>query len=262
MTWYESAFGPHYGWLYAHRDETEAAACVDALAGIVSFAAGRVLDLGCGEGRHLDTLVAQTPRGVIGVDLSAPLLRAAKARTSAQTPTGLLRADMRALPLADSAFGTVVSLFTAFGYFGGLDAHGDLLIEIARVLEPEGAWCLDYLNCRRVRRDLSRETASNERVVGPCRVTETKRLDSGGTRILKRVQIDPLPGRQEEAAERGIPSAGLDYTEAVALFEPEALDALAARAGLVRRDALGGYDGRPFAPDTAERWILVYGKRP
>ncbi|MBC8424892.1 class I SAM-dependent methyltransferase [bacterium] len=262
MTWYESAFGAHYGWLYAHRNAAEAAACVEALARIVPFAAGRVLDLGCGEGRHLGPLAAQAPRGVVGVDLSAPLLRAARVRTDGQPPTGLLRADMRALPLADGAFGTVVSLFTAFGYFGGLDAHGNLLAEIARVLAPGGAWCLDYLNCRRVKRDLAVASAQAERVIGPCRVTETKRLDTDGARILKRVRIDPLPGRADEAAARGVPPAGLDYTEAVALFEPEALDELALRAGLTRRDALGGYDGRPFAPDTAERWILVYAKRP
>ncbi len=260
MTWYETAFGAHYVWLYAHRDEAEADACVAALARIVDFAAGRVLDLGCGEGRHLAPLAARSAHGLVGVDLSAPLLRRARERTAGQPPVGLLRADMRVLPLADAAFANVVSLFTAFGYFGDLDAHGGLLAEIARVLAPGGTWSLDYLNGRRVRRDLARPAETPAREVGPCRVRETKRLDPDGSRILKRVRIDPLPDRLDEAAARGVPPEGLDYTEAVALFEPEELDALAGRTGLTRRGALGGYDGRPFAADSAERWILIYEK--
>jgi SAM-dependent methyltransferase len=262
MSWYVTAFGRHYGWLYAHRDEAEAEACVAALARVVPFAAGRVLDLGCGEGRHLGPLSAQGARGVVGVDLSPELLRTARARAGEGVSPILVRADMRALPVAAGAFATAVSLFTAFGYFGRLAEHRDLLAEVARVLAPGGHWCLDYLNCLRVRATASQSPPPTVRVAGPCRVTETRRLDGDGSRVLKRVQIEPLPDRLAEAAALGVPGAGLDYTEAVALFAPEELDDLAAGIGLVRVAALGGYDGRSFSAQDAERWILIYAKTP
>ncbi|MBU0743663.1 methyltransferase domain-containing protein [bacterium] len=260
MSWHETAFGSHYAWLYAHRDAAEAAACIDALAGILPLAEGIVLDLGCGEGRHLAPLGQRCPRGAVGVDLSPALLRNARALTVGAPPLGLIRADMRSLPFGGGVFRTVVSLFTSFGYFGGLEDHRDLLAGIARVLAPGGRWCLDYLNCRQVRRDMAEPRTATVREAGPCRVTETKRLDPDGDRILKRVEIAPLPGRRDQAAALGIPETGLAYTEAVALFEPEELDALASSVGLERCGALGGYDGRAFAPDAAARWILVYGK--
>jgi len=260
MSWYETAFGRHYGWLYAHRDAAEAVACIDAVSDMLPLAAGRVLDLGCGEGRHLAPLVRRCPHGVVGADLSSGLLHAAREGLDDASGVGLVRADMRALPFGAGAFATVLSLFTAFGYFGRLTAHRDLLGDIARVLETGGCWCLDYLNCRNVRRDLAMSTKPVVREAGPCRVTETKRLDGDGARVLKRVEIAPRPGHVEAAAACGVPAAGLDYTEAVALFEPEELDALAAEAGLSRVAARGGYDGRAFAPDDAQRWILAYGK--
>ncbi len=260
MSWYETAFGQHYAWLYAHRDATEAAACIDALAEVLPFAAGMVLDLGCGEGRHLAPLQARCPHGVVGLDLSPALLRSAREREAGDPPAGLVRADMQALPFGDGVFRTVVSLFTAFGYFGGLGDHRDLLAGIARVLAPGGRWCLDYLNCRQVRRDLAEPRAPTVREAGPCLVTETRRLDECGSRVLKRVEISPLPGQREQADAWGIPETGLAYTEAVALFEPEDLDALAAAVGLTRQGARGGYDGSVFAPETAARWLLIYGK--
>ena len=59
MTWYETAFGAHYSWLYAHRDQVEAEACVATLAARDYLSMGVILDLGCGEGRHLSDLSAR-----------------------------------------------------------------------------------------------------------------------------------------------------------------------------------------------------------
>ncbi len=257
MTWYETAFGAHYSWLYAHRDQVEAEACVATLAARDYLSMGVILDLGCGEGRHLSDLSARGSRDVVGLDLSSELLT--RAGTRAADTAGLVRADMRTLPFATASFGTVLSLFTAFGYFGRLAEHAELLAEIARVLTPGGIWCLDYLNCRRVAATADGVT---ERDAGPCRVVESKTLAADGARIHKRVQIAPLAGRESAAQALGVPTAGLDYTEAVALFDPAALDALAARVGLHRHDAMGGYDGRSFDPDEADRWLLFYRRDP
>lgn len=256
MSWYETAFGAHYRWLYAHRDDDEAARCVQTLAGRTDLGRGPVLDLACGAGRHLTRLAARCPAGVVGSDLSTALLDEARGR--AGETLGLVRADMRALPFGDAAFTTVVSLFTAFGYFGALADHAPMLSGLVRVLAPGGDWCLDYLNCAAVRRAVAAAPAPLDRTVGPCRVRETKTLPPAGDRILKRVEIRPAPGREADATALGVPAGGLDYTESVALFDVADLDRLAAASGLSRVDAWGGYDGRVLDPDTAERWLLLY----
>jgi SAM-dependent methyltransferase len=260
MDWYGTAFGAHYAWLYAHRDDDEAAACVDLLETLCALRAGPVLDLGCGAGRHLNHLARRGAAGC-GLDLSPSLLdEASRGAGVAGGAFTLLRGDMRALPLADGACATVLSLFTAFGYFGALLDHAGQLAEIARVLRRGGRWCLDYLNPLGVRAALAQGPVGETRTVGPCRVVEEKRLVDGGARVEKRVVIHPLAGRTVEAGDAGVPSTGLDYVESVALFTAAELDALAAGAGLRRVEARGGYDGRPFDEPTAARWILVYAR--
>lgn len=72
---------------------------------------------------------------VVGLDLSGALLAAARQRDH-RLP--LLRADMRALPLADRSVDAVVNLFNAFGYFANQDDDARVLREVARVLRPAG----------------------------------------------------------------------------------------------------------------------------
>ncbi|HET6957539.1 MAG TPA: methyltransferase domain-containing protein, partial [Vicinamibacterales bacterium] len=77
--WFASWFdSPHYHQLYAHRDEAEAARFVDALVARVRPREGaRVLDLGCGAGRHARRLASKGLQ-VTGIDLSANSIAEAK----------------------------------------------------------------------------------------------------------------------------------------------------------------------------------------
>ncbi|MHB8078938.1 MAG: class I SAM-dependent methyltransferase [Candidatus Krumholzibacteriia bacterium] len=255
MTWFETAFGAHYPLLYAHRDAAEADAAVAALERLVPLGPGACLDLGCGTGRHLPFL-ARGGRPVVGLDLSPALLAAAR-EAGGGAGTALVRGDMRQLPLRDRQFTAVVSLFTAFGYFGPLAAHAAVVGEIARVLRPDGHWYLDYLNCAAVRRELAAGgSALRRRERGPLIVGEQRAV--AGDQVVKRVELRPGPGRAAEASALGVPAAGLVYREEVVLFEPAELDALAAAHGLRRVAAAGGYAGEAFNDPAAPRWLLVY----
>ena len=259
--WYTQAFGAHYPLLYRHRDAAEAERCLDLLPRLapLTWAPGQaILDLGCGDGRHLEILAGQGRRAV-GLDLSDPLLRSAQVRIFGEDPPALVRGDMRRLPFRPGSFSAVLSLFTAFGYFESPAANREPVQEVTRVLLPGGHWFLDYFDADRVRAELSIEASSvRVRELGPLSIREERGLGLGNACVTKQVRLEPLPGNKEQAAVWGIPSAGLEYTESVALFTLEELDAMAAAHSLKRVAAAGGYAGEPLG--SGSRWILVFRK--
>ena len=125
--WFEEWFGEEYLELYPHRDQAEA----DRAVALVGRASGlrpgwRVLDVGCGAGRHARAFRAAGAR-CVGLDLSWTLLRVARQVTDAP----LVRADMRALPIRPRSMDLTVSLFTSFGYFEHDEEHLGALREMA-----------------------------------------------------------------------------------------------------------------------------------
>lgn len=96
----------------------------------------RVVDVGCGTGRHARRLAARGAH-VIAVDVSAGLLRAGRRRAGAEAGVSWLQGDARALPVRASCADVVLSLCQ--GGFG-ISPDGDALAldEMARVLRPGG----------------------------------------------------------------------------------------------------------------------------
>jgi SAM-dependent methyltransferase len=108
------------------------------VAGAAELARARsVLDLACGTGIYARPLARRLPGGgVIGLDLSLPMLRHAhrRARAEGLSNLWLVRGDARELPFEDARF-DVVNCCGALHLFPDLDA---VLREIARVLAPGG----------------------------------------------------------------------------------------------------------------------------
>ena len=259
--WFAEAFGAHYPLLYQHRDAAEAERCIAGLqdlAPLVDRSGELILDLGCGDGRHLE-LLFKLGFDAVGLDLSSHLLERARARNSGSPGFPLVRGDMRHLPFVENSFASVLSLFTAFGYFGSPAANREPVREIARALKPAGRWFLDYFDGDRVLTELgSGETKTRDRELGPLTVRELRRLAADRSSVSKDVILRPRPGKQAEAMELGVPPRGLEYTEQVAVFSIQELDGMAADEGLVRVAAGGGYEGQELGQGS--RWILVYQK--
>lgn len=138
--WFDS---PYYPILYRHRNEEEAAEAIKAIINILQLPKGsRVLDLGCGQGRHSRTLCS-LGYNVTGIDLSPTAITLAKA--SASSAQHFEVGDMRSFAI-NRQFRAVFSLFTSFGYFESDTENLRVLERIALHLEPGGILVLDYLN--------------------------------------------------------------------------------------------------------------------
>lgn len=252
--WFEVAFGEHYPEIYGHRDEAEARQCLQLLPSLAPLNASgdKVLDLGCGDGRHLEYL-KNSGVDPIGLDLSASLLAIADNRSDG---VPLVRGDMRQLPFEKQSFSSVLSLFTAFGYFGSLENNKPMVQEVARVIAPGGHWFLDYFNCENVKRELgSGEEFRRERTINGMRITEVRRFSETDSLVYKDVSLERTNGT---ASIVNLPHDGLHYTEKVAVFTLGEIDELALSLGLVRVASAGSYDGCSLP--EGDRWILVFRK--
>ena len=115
-----------------------------------TFAAGRrgrTLELGCGTGRLLIPL-ARTGARLVGVDFSADMLERARTRSralpSARRP-GLVRGDIRALPIASASLERVMA---PYGVLQSLISDNDLsaaIHEVHRILKPGGRFGIDLV---------------------------------------------------------------------------------------------------------------------
>ncbi len=261
--WYKTAFGPQYPLLYAHRDQAEGIKCLQLLLSMVPLnlpdnSTARVLDLGCGDGRHL-TALPQENNTIIGLDLSWPLLKLAHEKLGLYSLISLLRADMGSLPFRNNSYSAVLSLFTAFGYFGPLVKNAHVLQEISRVLEPGGHWYFDYFDCDGVKAELGNGISKiRTRVEGPLLIREEKMLNSTCDQVTKKVTLNIQPGMDAIATDLGIPGNGLVYTEEVALFSVPEISELAAQYQLFPVATAGNYDGLPLG--QGDRWIMVFQK--
>ena len=239
--WFRDWFGSEYLALYPHRDRAEARRAVRLLHHATGLGPGtRVLDVGCGSGRHLAELQRIGYRAT-GLDLSSSMLEAALA---AVPECGLVRADMRQLPFRAGSFDVVTSYFTSFGYFDNEDDDLQALSEARRLLGAGGWYLLDFLNAAEVVAHLKTE---DHRTVSGVHVVQERRLAAGGRIIEKRISIeahDDAPARE--------------FVERVRLYRPEDLDSMLVRAGLRPGPTFGGYDCSPFSPESP-RYIVLAG---
>jgi SAM-dependent methyltransferase len=235
--WFEDWFGPEYLELYPHRDEGEAervVALVVEHAGLPPRAPA--MDLACGAGRHVLHL-REAGLDAFGLDLSRELLSVARA-----DGLPVLRADMRALPVATGRLRLVTSFFTSFGYFPDPADDQQVVAEIRRVLAPGGVFAVDFLNAARVRAELR---TRDEIEVRGRRVVQTRTLLEGGRVVQKRIEIHD-PGRREARV----------FFERVRLYGAGELSALMERHGLPVVASFGDYAGGPLHAD-APRVILL-----
>ncbi|MEX0594042.1 MAG: class I SAM-dependent methyltransferase [Balneolaceae bacterium] len=150
--WFEEWFdSPLYELIYADRNQGEAERLTEFIRQVIPPSTWpRVMDLGCGRGRHSISL-ARHGYNVLGLDLSEASIRTARRRADEQEVEGVqfVVGDMRK-PFSGTV-DAVVNLFTSFGYFHDDQENRQVVSNIHRMLRPGGRVLIDFLNANRVR---------------------------------------------------------------------------------------------------------------
>jgi len=122
---------------------------------------GRLLDLGCGTGRHLEHF-ARSGWRVTGVDLSEPMLQEAAVKLSgAKLEARLYRADILDLSfLQPGSFDAAICMFSTLGMIREAELRQRAVCQAAKCLRPGGVFVahvhnrLHFLKWIEGRRDL------------------------------------------------------------------------------------------------------------
>ena len=231
--WYETFFDERYVAFYpALARRPVAVEEAHFVAGALALEPGaRVLDLGCGTGRHSIGLALEGFQ-VTGLDLSPALLERARSTASARgVEVTWLERDMRDLEDL-GPFDACVSLYTAFGFLGDAEDQ-EVLRQVKAALRPGGAFLLDLTNflgyLRRFPPEVWRE---DDRAV----LCERNSYDAAtGVLVTRRTCYYKDGGRMDLPESR------------VRAYLPHEVQAMLHRAGLRVEQVLGALADVPFS---------------
>jgi D-alanine-D-alanine ligase len=104
----------------------------------------RILDLCCGQGRHVLELARRGFQHVSGIDRSRYLIRLAKKRAQAERLAVAFReGDARSPRLPDNSFDCVCIMGNSFGYFSNKQDDEKVLRAVGKILRQSGTLVLD-----------------------------------------------------------------------------------------------------------------------
>ncbi|NTV01406.1 MAG: class I SAM-dependent methyltransferase [Chlorobiaceae bacterium] len=246
--WFEDWFNhPLYLQVYSHRDDAEAARCVETILRITGLDhepdKASVLDIACGAGRHAFAF-ARKGHQITANDLSAFLLGTAESEAAASgLDIAFTRCDMRAIRL-ERQFDLVVQLFSSFGYFETEDEDRAVLRNVLEMLRPGGWYVLDLLNPSWLS---SHFVPHSEKTSGELTITEERTLSH--EKVSKRIGIRDAAGHT------------ISFTESMKLFSPEAISGLLQSEGFEVVRIAGDYLGAEFLAPASPR-ILLFSRKP
>jgi D-alanine-D-alanine ligase len=196
--WWREIFDELYlktdGDVFENAENTKAD--IDAvIAGVDLRREHRVLDLCCGQGRHVIELARRGYRDVSGIDCSPYLLGLARERARASgVEIAFHEGDARHCALDDRQFDCVMILGNSFGYFDAIADDVALLRRARLLLRPGGRLALDLVDGDWLREHF--EQRSWEWLDGDLVVCRERSLSKDRERLITREIV--------MSAERGV----------------------------------------------------------
>lgn len=237
--WFETWFNhPFYLELYAHRNDADAQKLLDLVFSNLNLKpSARILDLGCGNGRHS---IQMTKRGyrLTGLDLSPHLLSIAKQDAASQNLTvDFVEGDMRFFKLFPH-FDAVFNCFTSFGFFDDDRENFSVFRTISEHLNSGGYFVFDYLNEAYIRQHL---VDADEKDFGKFHISQKRRIEKDMVKKIVRINRD---------------NEILEFEESVKLYPFETISAVLENFGFSIEKTWGNYNGDPLSADC-DRIILI-----
>lgn len=148
----------------------------------------RILDLCCGQGRHVQELARRGFKNLTGVDRSHYLIARAKRVFRQQGLTATFReGDARKLRFADDSFDIIQIAGNSFGYFETAEDDLAVLQEVRRLLKPKGQLLIDFTDGDYLRSNF--EARSWEWIDKKYFVCRERSLSKSGERLISREVI-------------------------------------------------------------------------
>jgi SAM-dependent methyltransferase len=228
-------------------ERTDAVSTEEALAAarLVGGKPGaRILDAGCGNGRHALPL-ARAGYRVIAFDRSALLLEAGRRSAKGARWPRFVRGSYASLAFGNGRFDAVLSLGTALGYMGD-DGDQRALSEFRRVLVPGGRLVIETLH----REELEAHRAPHEE----------RALPGGATLRLDR-RFDPEHGILHETQRlRDGAGWGPARSYTMRVYGVDELASMVSHAGFGQIECYGSLAGTGKPTDTTP--LVVVARAP
>lgn len=232
VSWFDT---PFYHTLYKHRDDSEAQEFMQNLVSFLNLnAEDRLLDLGCGRGRHA-VYLNSLGFNIVGADLSKNSIKYAKQFENERLQ--FVEHDMRnELKLKYNA---IFNLFTSFGFFEDDKEDIAILRNIKNGLLPKGIAIIDFMNADKVIKHLvPKETQTIDRITFHI----TRYVKDGF--IVKEINFT---------------NEGESFTffEKVKILNLEKINSYLNSVGFKIKHIFGNYQLEKFNETTSDRLILV-----
>lgn len=236
----ENWFGTeYYHLLYSHRNDSEAGVFLRNLISYLNLPLNsKVLDLGCGRGRHARQL-SKMGYDVTGIDIEESNI--GFARKFEGKNLSFHCSDKRKI-FRKNFFDMALNLFTSFGYENEGEDLSIPLFVMGENLKPGGIFVLDYFNSGLLNKN---ECGNQKTMRNNITFTISKQISSNY--IIKQITVED--GLKSEHYSEKVRLLGLgDFR---ALFEKTPLKIL---------HTFGNYHLSPFNPDTSDRLIIIAEK--
>jgi ubiquinone/menaquinone biosynthesis C-methylase UbiE len=203
---------------------------IDFILGITRINPGsRILDIGCGAGRHSIEL-AHRGFDVLGIDPSEVMIAAAKERV-AEEKVNLEFRQIRGEDLnIEAEFDLAICLFTTLGQVNDREANHPLLINAYRALRSGGHLVVELQQPGWVATHLKTK----------------ERLGSGDSYVEVERNYDHANNLVTEVFTRFSPGGRQEYLLRYRLFDQNEIEQLLASAGFSEIIFYGGYESTPL----------------
>ena len=202
----------------------------------------RVLDVGCGAGRHSIELARRGYR-VVGIDPAQAMIEVARAGAAAASVSVDFRVESGEAFLADEEFDAAMCLFTTLGQISEHGEDSRLVKRVHDALRLGGFFAVEVPQ----RDPTVKNLRPTDRFEGPERYTDvTRRYDPEDNSVTEIFDVASL-----EETRR--------YVLRYRLYSRDELTDLLQGAGFTNLVAYSNYDGTPLSPESPTMLVVARG---